>query len=97
MTKLEYSQNALADIKRLVAFLIESDVIAALETFDIIDEAIQILKRHPDIGRVTQVNGKRELVISRGRTGYIAVYELDKLIDIVVILAIKHQREDEFH
>jgi mRNA-degrading endonuclease RelE of RelBE toxin-antitoxin system len=42
-------------------------------------------------------NGKRELVISRGRTGYIAIYELDKLTDIVVILAIKHQRENAFH
>lgn len=97
MAKLEYSQNALDDIKRLVAFLIDSDVIVGLETFDIVDEAIQILKRHPDIGRMTQNNGKRELVISRGRTGYIAIYALDKLTDIVVILAIKHQRESGFN
>lgn len=97
MTKLEYSQNALADITRLVEFLMDSDIVAALETFDIIDEAIQILKRHPDIGRMPHTNGKRELVISRGRTGYIAIYELDKLTDIVVILAIKHQRENAFH
>jgi plasmid stabilization system protein ParE len=97
VTKLEYSQNALADIKRLVEFLMDSDIVAALETFDIIDEAIQILKRHPDIGRMPHTNGKRELVISRGRTGYIAIYELDKLTDIVVILAIKHQRENAFH
>lgn len=97
MTKLEYSQNALADIKCLVEFLMDSDVVAALETFDIIDEAIQILKRHPDIGRMPHLNSKRELVISRGRTGYIAIYELDKLTDIAVILAIKHQRENAFH
>ena len=96
MNKLEYSQNALADINRLVLFLIENDISAALNTFDVIDEAIQVLKRHPDIGRVTSKAAKRELVISRGRTGYIAVYEFDKLTNIVVILAIKHQRENEF-
>ena len=96
MAKLEYSLNALSDIKRLVEFLIDNDVIAALETFDIIDEAVQVLRRHPDIGRSTSSAGKRELVISRGKTGYVAIYKLDKLADIVVILAIKHQREDNF-
>lgn len=96
MAKLEYAQNALADIKRLVEFLIDSDLIAALATFDMIDEAIQILKRHPNIGRPTDSAGKRELVISRGKTGYVAIYKFDKLADIVVILAIKHQREDGF-
>jgi plasmid stabilization system protein ParE len=96
MTKLEYSQNALDDIKRLVTFLIEVDTIAAVETFDIIDEAIQILKRHPEIGRASNLASNRELVISRGKTGYIAAYKFDKLTDIVVILAIKHQREVDF-
>lgn len=97
MAKLEYAQGALADIKRLVDFLIDSDVIAALETFDIINEAIQVLRRHPYIGRTTSGVGKRELVISRGKTGYVAIYKFDKLTDIVVILAIKHQREDGFN
>ena len=96
MAKLEYAQNALSNIKRLVDFLIDSDIVAALETFDIINEAIQILRRHPDIGRLTSMTNKRELVISRGRTGYIAIYEFNKLIDVVAILAIKHQREESF-
>ena len=97
MIKLEYSQQALGDIHRLVTFLIDTDILAALDTFDVIDEAIQVLKRHPDIGRITSTTAKRELVISRGRTGYIAVYEFDKLTGIIVILAIKHQRENEFN
>ena len=96
MAKIEYAQNALSDIKRLVDFLMESDATTALETFDIINEAVQILRRHPDIGRSTRSAGKRELVISRSKTGYVAIYKFDKLADIVVILAIKHQREDNF-
>ena len=63
------------------------------ETFDINDEAIQILVRNPDIGRSTSGAGKKELVISRGMTGYVAMYKFDKLTDIVVIVVIKHQRD----
>ena len=96
MVKLEYALSALLDIKRLVDFLIDSSDIAALETFDIIDEAIQILKHHPNIGRHTSMPNKRELVISRGHTGYIALHEFDKLTDRVAILAIKHQREQHY-
>ena len=96
MAKFEYSQDALADIERLVNFLIEADLEEALETFGIIDDGVRLLTRHPEIGRLVG-GGKRELVISRGRTGYVAIYEFDKWINTVVVLAIKHQREDLFN
>ncbi|SCY10251.1 hypothetical protein SAMN05216420_102306 [Nitrosospira sp. Nl5] len=35
----------------------------------------------------------RELIISRGRTGYVALYSLEEDQDAVLILAICHQRE----
>jgi plasmid stabilization system protein ParE len=35
----------------------------------------------------------RELVISRGRTGYLALYDYEEKSDAVLILAIRHQRE----
>lgn len=97
MIKLEYSSAAMSDIERLVDFLMDVDLAAALNTFDIIDDGLQLLKRHPAVGRVVIADGSRELVISRGNTGYVAVYALDKLRNIVVVLAIKHQREDAFH
>lgn len=97
MVKLEYSQNALDDIERLVDFLIGSDLLAALSTFEVIDDGVQLLKRHPEIGRLVAASGKRELVISRGNTGYIAIYAFDKFLNVVVILAIKHQREADFN
>jgi hypothetical protein len=34
---------------------------------------VDILKRHPEIDRPVE-DGLRELVISRGRTGYVALY-----------------------
>lgn len=39
--------------------------------------------------------GLRELVISRGLTGYVALHSLEEGQDAVLILAIRHQREAE--
>jgi plasmid stabilization system protein ParE len=35
----------------------------------------------------------RELVISRGKSGYIALYRYDGERDRVLVLAVRHQRE----
>jgi plasmid stabilization system protein ParE len=37
------------------------------------------------------------LVISRGRTGYLAMYEYDEAADLVIVLAVRHQREQDYH
>ncbi|MGB8339401.1 MAG: type II toxin-antitoxin system RelE/ParE family toxin, partial [Burkholderiales bacterium] len=59
---------------------------------DNIADAIEILQRHPLIGR-PQENEKHELLISRCKTGYVALYRYDESLDIVFALAIRHQRE----
>lgn len=51
-----------------------------------------ILSRHPFIGRLVK-HGYRELVISRGRTGFIALYRLNTRYDVVTVLRIRHPRE----
>ncbi len=92
MARLIYTANALADLGRLTDFLLEADPPAALETVELITEAIDILERHPEVGRpVDQI--LRELVISRGRTGYVALYSHEEREDCILILAIRHQRE----
>lgn len=92
MARLAYSGHALADLERLTDFLIETDLVAAVETIGLIEEAVELLIRHPLIGRPIE-HGLRELVISRGRTGYIALYSFEEDQDAVLILAIRHQRE----
>jgi plasmid stabilization system protein ParE len=96
MIKLAYHTVAQQDMARLVDFLIETDIETALDTFAIIDDGVSLLLKHPKIGRPTDFKGLRELVISRGSTGYVALYEFDELRDIVIILRVKHQREDSF-
>jgi plasmid stabilization system protein ParE len=96
MIKIAYHERAKTDLARLVDFLLETDTNAALATFAIIEDGISLLKNHPEIGRPIKGNNLRELIISRGRTGYIALYEFDEIVGLVVILRIKHQREIGF-
>lgn len=92
MARLIYSERALVDLENLTDFLLEIDPLAAAETVGLIQEAVAVLKRHPLIGRPVEFDF-RELVISRGRTGYIALYSFEVEQDAVLILAIRHQRE----
>jgi plasmid stabilization system protein ParE len=95
MARLIYSPRAFSDLDRLTDFLIDSDPVAASVTVDLITEAVAILKRHPLIGRHVE-DDLRELVVSRGRTGYVALYSYEVEHDAVLILAIRHQREAGF-
>lgn len=92
MARLSYSARALRDLERLTDFLLETDPPAALHTVELIAEAVDILKRHPEIGRPVE-DGLRELVISRGRTGYVALYSHEAVYDACLILAVRHQKE----
>jgi plasmid stabilization system protein ParE len=92
LARLIYAARALADLERLTDFLIESDPKAALKTVTLIEEAIALLERHPMIGRPVEPP-LRELVISRGKSGYLALYSFESVEDAVLILAIRHQRE----
>ena len=92
MPRLFYSSRALHDLERLFGFLSEQDAAAARQAIDLIVDAILVLERHPHIGR--PVRGPiRELVISRGRTGYVALYRVRAALNRVDVLAIRHQRE----
>lgn len=95
MTELVYSEQALVDLERLSDFLLEIDPQAAQDTAVLIFEALEILVKHPEIGRKVHF-GQRELVISRGRTGYLALYRFLPHIDRILVLALRHQRESGY-
>jgi plasmid stabilization system protein ParE len=76
----------------LVVFLSDDEPDAALATYDLVLGAFEVLRTYPSIGRPVD-DVLRELVISRGRSGYLALYEYDVPADRVVVLALRHQRE----
>lgn len=95
MLELVYSKQALTDLERLADFLVETDPQAAQDTVILILDALQILVQHPEMGRKVHF-GQRELVISRGRTGYLALYRFLPHLDRVLVLALRHQRESGY-
>ena len=73
----------------------QSDSVAAGATTDVLTGGLAILVDHPLVGRPAEL-GYRELLISRGRTGYVVLYKYDVERDAAIILAIRHQRERGF-
>jgi addiction module RelE/StbE family toxin len=95
VARVIYTPAALRDIERLVDFLIEDDPAAASGTTQLLTSALEMLENHPLLGRVLTA-GLRELVISRGKSGYVALYDYHATSDVVIVLAMRHQREAGF-
>jgi len=92
-----YSARSLAHLERGFELLRKEnpDAAAAAAAAQAIRSAIDNLGNHPLLGR--RIHGDiRELVISYGTTGYIALYRFRIPQDEIRILAIRHQREIGF-
>ena len=94
MAVVQWSGAALQDLERLAAFLRDEDPKAAGDTARLIFEALRVPEKYPLIGRA-MAGDRRELVIYRGRTGYLAQYHYDPTVGEVLVLAVRHQREIE--
>ena len=96
MVRVTYTPEARADLIRLVEFLMDAGAADPAAVVDDVTHAVEFLVRHPKIGRPLE-SGLRELVISRGASGYLALYDYSELHDDVLILRIRHQREEGYH
>jgi addiction module RelE/StbE family toxin len=92
LVRIVFAPQAVDDLVRLTDFLIENDKNAALATVELIEEAVQILAKHPLLGRLCDSH-LRELVISRGKSGYVALYSFEEKKKSILINAIRHQKE----
>ena len=92
MAEVVFSDEAFADLERIVDFLLDTSPEHAADALQKIRSAVDVLHMHPLVGRRVDVD-IRELVISWGGTGYLALYRLDAALNIVRILRIRHQRE----
>ena len=92
MAAVKLLPSALEDLERLVEFLRASDPPAAAQTASPIFEGLRVLGHHPLIGRPIDVD-RRELIIYRGRSGYLAQYSYRIASDEVLVTALRHQRE----
>jgi plasmid stabilization system protein ParE len=90
---IRFDEEALADLERILEFNLQRDPQSALEHLRRIREGVMILDGHPEIGRTVAGSQLRELVISHGSSGYVALYEYSQLQKVVRVTAIRHQRE----
>ncbi|MSQ74002.1 MAG: type II toxin-antitoxin system RelE/ParE family toxin [Betaproteobacteria bacterium] len=81
-------------MERILELNLQRDPATALEHLDKIRSAVLILRQHPEIGRATGLGSRlRELVISHGNSGYIALYEYSPADELIRAVALRHQRE----
>ena len=94
---IRFTHRSRDDLKRLYLFLYRQDKDSAKHARDNIYKAIDTLRTFPFNCRKAQAGSPfiRELVISFGAIGYVALFEIEE-DNIVTILAVRHQREDDF-
>lgn len=95
MALIVLARRVQEDFDRILGHLQQTDPESANARVQDIVSAICVLSRSPAIGRPAS-EGRRELVIGRGGRGYVALYRYEADRDIVLILAIRAQREAGF-
>lgn len=95
--RVRYTRGARDDLQRLFTFLAEQDLAAARRARKAIAKSIELLRDFPWSCRKATTDNPflRELVIPFGGGGYVALFEIDDE-QTVTILAMRHQREDDF-
>lgn len=95
--QIRFTKAARDDTKRLYSFLVDQDIDAAEHALESINKAIDLLKTFPFTFRKAKADSPfvRELVITFGANGYVALFEIEEN-NIVTILAVRHQREDDY-
>ena len=96
--QIRYTKAAKEDLLRLYEFLVESDLGASRRALDAIRKSIDLLQDFPFTCRKASPDNPflREMVIGFGDGGYVALFEIEAE-NIVTILAVRHQREEDYH
>jgi plasmid stabilization system protein ParE len=96
--RVRFTPDAEDDLLRLYDFLLEKDLAAAERALQAIRDGIEVLRLSPFACRKAVPDNPllRELVIPFGSAGYVALFEIEGP-STVTILAVRHQREDDYH
>ena len=95
--RVRYTRAARDDLVRLYRFLLAHDVDAAERALGAIRKGVEVLRSFPFTCRKVEQHNPflRELIVSFGSSGYVALFEIDDA-QTVTILAVRHQREDDY-
>ena len=99
---VRYSAPARSDLLRLYEHLLDrattiEELALAEQAHQVIVAAVDTLRRSPFIYRKAGTDPfVRELLIPFGNSGYVALFEIQD-VSTVLILALRHQLEDDYH
>jgi plasmid stabilization system protein ParE len=96
---VRWTDDALVDLDELFEFLLLRDEAAAEKALAAIRKGVAMLELFPFSCRVASRRAGavlRELIVPFGRRGYVVLFEVED-DETVTILAVRHQREDDYH
>lgn len=97
---VRFTDEAEADLLRLFDYLLERDIGSAERAGSAIAKGIKLLEIFPFSCRKAGAGAGdpflREIIIPFGNSGYVALFEIEA-DGYVTILAVRHQREDDYH
>jgi len=96
--------DAAEDLERLFDFVLQRELQGHSGDLDLADRALQAIKDGMATLRTSPFTCRkagsspflRELVIPFGRSGYVALFEIIDS-ETVVVAAVRHQLEDDYH
>jgi len=94
---VRYTASARRDVTRLYQFLLERDINTAEKALAALERGTDLLRDFPFSCRkaVTENPLLREMLIPFAGSGYVVLFEIENNTT-VTILAIRHQREDDY-
>jgi plasmid stabilization system protein ParE len=102
--EVRFSDHALLDLNRLFDYLLDraenlEDLELAQRAVDEISSTcVQSLSRTPFSFRKSGGSAlRRELIIAFGSSGYVAQYAILPSVSKVIVLAVRHQLEQDYH
>ena len=97
---VRFTVKAEDDLLRLMDFLVVQDISSARRADAAIIDAVKFLAIFPFSCRKAEGSASnpflRELLIPFGNADYVALFEIEDA-NTVTILAVRHQREDDYH
>lgn len=99
--RVRFTREAQDDLVRLYDFILEraeGDWTLAERALAAIRDGIRLLEASPFSCRKATLDNTflRELLIAFGASGYVALFEIEDA-NTVTVLAVRHQREDDYH
>ncbi len=102
--KVRLTRDAEADLDRLFDFLVERELARDGGDLDLPEQAINALRAGVATLKSSPFTCRklgnspflRELIIPFGRSGYVALFEIENESTVTVI-AVRHQLEDDYH